>query len=206
LLRCKNLSATRAAGARTTHGVAHTSASTTERCQRLHRPQCSRRSRSCRFAPKHHSAVAFRNLRGIADRDTSELIATSTRKPFPEAHIRPYVLCETPAFLTEETFADLSEILPEEIAATEGERRQKLVHSLSRERRLRAAKIRLALRTNPNLFCEVPGCGFSFSKTYGALGREYAIIHHIQGLASREGPARTDLFARNTQSSARRRT
>ena len=52
-----------------------------------------------------------------------------------------------------------------------------------RESKLRAAKIEQSLSKNGDLTCEVPGCGFDFAKTYGAMGEGYAQVHHLVPLS-----------------------
>jgi hypothetical protein len=84
--------------------------------------------------------------------------------------------------------------LPEDMAAVEGKMREVMVKHRQRERRLRDAKIRQTLYLNGDkLRCEVPGCGFDFAKTYGELGKDFAFVHHLQGLADRKMPSETRL-------------
>jgi hypothetical protein len=54
-----------------------------------------------------------------------------------------------------------------------------------RDRQLRLAKIRQAIKTNRGILrCEVPRCGFDFAATYGRLGIGYAQVHHLRPLSS----------------------
>jgi predicted HNH restriction endonuclease len=53
-----------------------------------------------------------------------------------------------------------------------------------REQSLRRAKLRQVLSDLGRLACEVPGCGFDFAAAYGALGNEFAEVHHLSPLAS----------------------
>lgn len=72
-----------------------------------------------------------------------------------------------------------------ELSGFEGEQRSLFVKHRRREAKLRAAKIRQALRDgNGRLRCEVPGCAFDFFRAYGELGRRYALVHHTRPLAS----------------------
>lgn len=72
-----------------------------------------------------------------------------------------------------------------ELDAFEGELKRRFIVHRRRESALRAAKIRHALRHgNGFLRCEVPGCHFDFFKTYGNIGKNYAVVHHIKPLAS----------------------
>ncbi|WP_224220926.1 HNH endonuclease [Streptomyces olivaceus] len=66
------------------------------------------------------------------------------------------------------------------ISAVEG--RLLARRALTRERnpRLRALKIRHVLRQDATLRCEV--CAFSFTDTYGELGKNYIEVHHITPL------------------------
>jgi 5-methylcytosine-specific restriction enzyme A len=63
------------------------------------------------------------------------------------------------------------------IGAQEG--RSYLAKHYSRDRELRAEKIRSVLKAKQCLRCEVPGCGFDFEAVYGEIGREYAETHHL---------------------------
>lgn len=72
----------------------------------------------------------------------------------------------------------------------EGEETQVMRRHRKRERKLRAAKIREAMRANGGrLICETPRCGFDFEKVYGQLGRGHAHVHHLDALgrAPRKG-------------------
>lgn len=80
-----------------------------------------------------------------------------------------------------------SAALPEtqERARIEGQLARRLVKHRRREAKLRDAKIEKHRREHDDrLSCEVPGCGFDFEATYGALGRGYAQVHHLIPLAS----------------------
>jgi hypothetical protein len=84
--------------------------------------------------------------------------------------------------------------LPDDLAALEGQTRKVMVLHRQRERRLRRAKIGQAMGLGAGrLRCEVPGCGFDFLETYGDLGREFAFVHHLKGLAARGKPSQTRL-------------
>ncbi len=78
--------------------------------------------------------------------------------------------------------------------AIEGEVRTQLRARRKRERWLREAKIAEASSASPDgrLRCEVPGCGFDFEAAYGAVGRGYMQVHHVQPLASRARASETD--------------
>ena len=66
----------------------------------------------------------------------------------------------------------------------DGELRSHSVRHRVREARLREAKIQNTLKTEHDLRCEVPGCGFSFVERYGQLGVGYAQVHHLKPLSS----------------------
>ena len=86
------------------------------------------------------------------------------------------------------------EALPDDLAALEGQPRRVMVLHRRREHRLRRARIRLAMGLGGGqLRCEVPGCGFDFFETYGELGRHFAFVHHVKGLAVRGKPSQTKL-------------
>jgi 5-methylcytosine-specific restriction protein A len=79
---------------------------------------------------------------------------------------------------------------PPDISALEGHILVRLVKHRAREQSLRDAKLRAArsANTDSRLRCEVPGCGFDFEEIYGALGRNYAHVHHTRPLADFDGP------------------
>lgn len=60
-----------------------------------------------------------------------------------------------------------------------------------RERDLRDAKFALAKACNGGrVVCEVPGCGFDFHRVYGAVGIDYAQVHHLTPLSRLGGATR----------------
>lgn len=76
----------------------------------------------------------------------------------------------------------------EELSAFEGAESNAFVKHRKRERKLRIAKLSQVLRENDgHLACEVPGCGFDFVRTYGALGFAFAHVHHLKPL--RDAPS-----------------
>jgi hypothetical protein len=82
----------------------------------------------------------------------------------------------------------------DEPEAEEGTETRRLVVHRSRESRLREAKLLQARQEGDGrLRCEVPGCGFDFKETYGALGEGYAHVHHVEALAGRKAPSKTRL-------------
>ena len=68
--------------------------------------------------------------------------------------------------------------------ALEGEAYKAEAVFRSRNRALIQAK-----KANSNYNCEV--CGFNFEETYGAIGREYIIAHHLKPISS--GATKTTL-------------
>ncbi len=66
--------------------------------------------------------------------------------------------------------------------AMEGQRLQRLVNFIRRNRALIAAK-----KANSDGLCEA--CGFSFSDFYGSIGDEYIVAHHDDPLGQRDGPS-----------------
>ncbi len=72
------------------------------------------------------------------------------------------------------------------IAAREGAQIHRLVVHRHRENALRLAKLESVRKAHSRgrLICEVPGCGFDFEATYGAIGSGYAEVHHRTPLAS----------------------
>lgn len=77
----------------------------------------------------------------------------------------------------------------------EGERVLAMRAHRKRERGLRQAKIADATSRSPDghLHCEVPGCGFDFEDSYGAVGRGYIQVHHRLALGERKHPEATRL-------------
>lgn len=84
--------------------------------------------------------------------------------------------------------------LDENVAALEGGLRRRMVLHRTRESRLRDARIAfISNRDGGRLRCEVNGCGFDFNQRYGALGKDYAQVHHISPLAQRRQASQTRL-------------
>jgi hypothetical protein len=83
----------------------------------------------------------------------------------------------------------------ETLTALEGDPKQRLIWSRSRESSLRKAKLRDASRRSPDglLRCEVPGCGFCFEEVYGTVGADFAHVHHLNALAERDQAEETTL-------------
>lgn len=79
---------------------------------------------------------------------------------------------------------------PSPLQALEGAITLRLQRHRRRERSLRRAKIAAALSLGP-LRCEVPGCGFDFARTYGALGEGFAHVHHLRPLGDRDAATPT---------------
>jgi hypothetical protein len=99
-------------------------------------------------------------------------------------HIRPYVLCRTPAFLLQQAEKprawSLTPLAKKE--AREGQRRLAAHMRLERSAALvRALKIESMKRHNGRLPCEV--CGFDFLESYGPVGADFAEAHHRASLA-----------------------
>jgi hypothetical protein len=77
------------------------------------------------------------------------------------------------------------------IEALEGKEYQRYVKSRQREARLSKRKKAQVLSKHGKLVCEVPRCGFDFSKTYGVM---YAHVHHLNPLSKRaQGGENTSL-------------
>jgi 5-methylcytosine-specific restriction protein A len=87
------------------------------------------------------------------------------------------------------------EVQGETLSAIEGEPKQRLVWSRSRESSLREAKLTAAIRKSHDglLRCEVPGCGFCFENIYGDVGKGFAHVHHLNALSERDGSQVTTL-------------
>jgi 5-methylcytosine-specific restriction enzyme A len=81
----------------------------------------------------------------------------------------------------------------EDISALEGQPEIRYVRHRRRERYIRDAKIAEVLASGKRLTCEVPGCGFDFEARYGTGARGLAIVHHLEPLASLNGPRLTRL-------------
>ena len=70
----------------------------------------------------------------------------------------------------------------EELNGFEGKMKRRFIVHRTRENRLRLAKIRESLhRNHGKLVCEVPRCGFDFSKRYGDIGVGYERWPHLFG-------------------------
>ena len=107
-----------------------------------------------------------------------------------EGHRRPYVLCQTPAFLLQQAKKPRAWSLTASVKkeALEGERRIATHMRLERSSALIASlKKERMERHNGRLPCEV--CGFDFLESYGPVGAGFAEAHHKVSLAdsSEEG-------------------
>jgi len=87
----------------------------------------------------------------------------------------------------------LSPEVADEVGALEGEARERMITHRQREVWLRRKKLEVTKRKFGHLRCQTPGCGFDFAQKYGALGEDFAIVHHLKSLASREEPSKTKL-------------
>jgi 5-methylcytosine-specific restriction endonuclease McrA len=67
---------------------------------------------------------------------------------------------------------------PEAQQFKEGDMRTRFVVHRRREQKLRRDKLREYKRINGRIFCEVPRCNFDFGQKYGAIGDNYAHVHH----------------------------
>lgn len=122
---------------------------------------------------------------GLGRHTPQELMVLSTKRSIAEGHIRPYVVCEPPAFLLREARKprpwDLDESA--EAEAREGLRRIALHQRLERASRLVDDLKRQHMKAEDgHLRCEV--CEFDFLETYGDLGFGFAEAHHIDSLAN----------------------
>jgi predicted HNH restriction endonuclease len=79
-------------------------------------------------------------------------------------------------------------------SAIEGNQQRRLVIHRQRESSLRRAKLDAFRKEHDGrLFCEVPGCGFSFEIVYGELGSGFAEVHHLTPLGELSQPISTTL-------------
>lgn len=71
-----------------------------------------------------------------------------------------------------------------EFKGFEGELRRRFVLHRRRETQMRKKKILAAKIDNDGtLKCEVTGCGFDFKARYGAIGEDFAHVHHLTPLS-----------------------
>lgn len=101
------------------------------------------------------------------------------KKTISPKHIRPYVPCQTPAFVLEAASrpAKWSYVLED---FEEGKKTLKMHQARERSRELRAAKIREA---GDFVRCEV--CRFDFAIQYPGVGDGFIEVHHRAPLAER---------------------
>jgi hypothetical protein len=87
------------------------------------------------------------------------------------------------------------EVQGEKLSALEGDPKQRLVWSRTRESSLRTAKLIDAAKKSKDglLRCEVPDCGFCFEEVYGEVGADFAHVHHLNALAERDKAEETTL-------------
>jgi len=128
-------------------------------------------------------------LYGLPKAKPQDLILQGSGERIKADFIRPYALCQTPAFLCREAdspqpWSDRSIV---EAEAREG-RRLVRIHE-SRERTpglVKQLKDKYRASNNGRLPCQV--CGFDFLETYGDVGAGFAEAHHMVPLA--EAPKR----------------
>lgn len=92
--------------------------------------------------------------------------------------------------LNEDTFTSSTDDM---LDGVEGHLRTRLIKHRRREHRLRSAKINQMLADKGTLKCEVTDCGFEFTRMYGSLGANFAHVHHLEPLATRDEPSKTSL-------------
>lgn len=80
----------------------------------------------------------------------------------------------------------------DELVGLEGKQLRRMVTHRSREVKLRNAKIAKTKELcGGRLICEVPGCGFEFAEVYGAIGKDFAHVHHLTPLSQLDGAKNT---------------
>lgn len=124
------------------------------------------------------------SLRGVYAFDErhrhTELTSAASGNRISDAYIRPYLPCQTPAFMTRIATAPVPWAYDRE-AFLEGREVLRAHRARERSRELREAKIRAA----PALRCEV--CDFDFGATYPVVGDGFIEVHHVSSLSER-GP------------------
>jgi predicted HNH restriction endonuclease len=78
-------------------------------------------------------------------------------------------------------------------AYLEGEERRLFIRHRQRDARLRKAKLSDVLKKTARLRCEVPRCGFDFTRKYGDLGYGFAEVHHLVPLHKLRRPKKNRL-------------
>jgi hypothetical protein len=112
----------------------------------------------------------------------TDLKLRSTGKYLSVDYIRPYAICQSPAFLQDQgrfdtDFDDTAYSgPPEKIPAEEGGRRTITVTAIERKKSLRDACI-----AKWGAVCQV--CAFDFGKTFGSVAKGFIHVHHHNLLA-----------------------
>lgn len=123
-------------------------------------------------------------LWGVPPSTPQDLQLASSDAHIAPGHIRPYVLCKTPAFLLQEARQPRvwSPTAAARAQAREGKRRMTAHMRLERKTALVAALKKERMdRHDGRLPCEV--CGFDFLECYGPVGAGFAEAHHKTSLA-----------------------
>jgi 5-methylcytosine-specific restriction enzyme A len=128
----------------------------------------------------------------VEDMPHAELRAVNWHTPASGIRLRPEAAARLELLWEQFRGGNADEDSDSDLTGVEGILRVSLIHHRSRERMLRAAKIRQALREG-KLLCEVPGCGFDFEARYGSLGTGFAHVHHILPVAAMDGPTPVQL-------------
>ena len=89
------------------------------------------------------------------------------------------------------TPADVGDEDDDDGSATEGGISYRMHKRYERDRALRRRKIARAAKADASLPCEA--CGFSFREAYGAAGKGFAEVHHVNPLHLAETVAKTKL-------------
>ncbi len=144
---------------------------------------CGRRARAYKFDSR------FR-LKHPNDRSWSHQVPVKWMSDFPEVRI----FLGSESLTVKELSADKLKRLKEAVEkvtrankqteALEGEAYRAETVFWSRNRTLIQTK-----KANSSYRCEV--CGFNFEETYGVIGREYILAHHLKAIAG--GPSKTTL-------------
>lgn len=96
-----------------------------------------------------------------------------------EGHIRPYVLCRTPAFLRREATRPRNWRPPTAVETEAREGRRRLATHMRLERSpalVRELKRKRMVDQDGRLPCDI--CGFDFLESYGPIGFGFAEAHH----------------------------
>ena len=119
---------------------------------------------------------------GSADAELMEISEKLAPMIFSSPQIAEVLEAPSEEFVPDAPPASQAKVTLTELSATEAERKLVSHYRIERSDKLRKAKVDLVLKKHGKILCE--NCEFSFEKKYGARGKGFIEVHHIQPLAA----------------------